>query len=93
MCSSDLSDLLEFIEKKKIYSKFPSEFKAKKKNTNTLKIADLRYVIEATYPNATNEKTADELVNFMNGIYYRYGDEIPYTAVIAKIGGEYKFKE
>ena len=87
------SDLLEFIEKKEICSKFSSEFKAEKKNTNTIKIADLRYVIEATYPNATNEKTAGHLANFMNGIYYRYGDEIPYTAVIAKIGGEYMFKE
>ena len=88
------SDLLEFIEKNEIFTKIPpSKLKAGMAKAKPIRIADLRYVIDATYPNATNEKTAGRLANFINGIYYRYGDEIPYTAVIAKIGGEYMFKE
>ncbi|MBI2124843.1 hypothetical protein HYT92_03560 [Candidatus Pacearchaeota archaeon] len=87
-------DLLYFIGKNKIYPAFPSRFKAEMRNAKPIKMTDLRYAIEAAYPDATNEETANRLGDVMEGIYFKYGNNMPFNvAVVAKIGGEYMFKE
>ncbi len=79
------SNLLKFINENQIYPTFPSKFKDLMKTAKPIKMTDLKYVIEATYPNATNESAASELSDVMNYIYMEFGNKMPFnTAIICK---------
>ena len=60
------------------------------------KDAGIRYVMEATYPNATNHQTADEVASVLNQAYqsplYQKGE--PFRGeVVYKERGRYVFRE
>ena len=61
-----------------------------------VKNAGIRYVMEATYPDATNRQTADEVVSILNQAYqsplYEKGEEFR-GEVIYKERGRYLFRE
>ena len=61
-----------------------------------VKNAGIRYVMEATYPDATNRQTADEVVSILNQAYqsplYEKGEEFR-REVIYKERGRYLFRE
>lgn len=56
----------------------------------------IRYVLEATYPKATDKKTADETADILNQMYqsplYQAGEEFR-GAVAYQENGEYVFRE
>lgn len=57
--------------------------------------AGMRYAMEATYPNATNKKTADELSAILNQAYqalYEKGEEFR-GEIAYKEKGEYVFRK
>ena len=88
------SDLLKYVGEKEIYPTFPSRFKDLMETAKPIKMTDLKYMIEAKYPDGTNEDTANELGDVMSGIYAEYGNDEPFNvAVVAKIDGEFLFKE
>lgn len=60
------------------------------------KLSGMRYFMEAKYPGATNEKTADELAAILNQAYQSplYQEEEPFRgAVVYEDKGEYIFRE
>ena|SRR3989344_4996583 len=60
------------------------------------KDAGIRYVMEATYPNATNHQTADEVASILNQAYqsplYQKGEQFR-GEVVYKEKGKYIFRE
>lgn len=87
-------NLLKFINENQIYPTFPSKLKDLMKTAKPIKMADLKYVIEAIYPNAISEAAASELSDVMNYIYMEFGNQMPFnTAIICKINRQYYFKE
>lgn len=58
--------------------------------------AGIRYVMEATYPNATNHQTADEVASILNQAYqsllYQKGEQFR-GEVVYKDRGKYIFRE
>ncbi|MEK6875231.1 MAG: hypothetical protein AABX30_00950 [Nanoarchaeota archaeon] len=60
------------------------------------KDAGIRYVMEATYPNATNHQTADEVASVLNQAYqsqlYQKGEQFR-GEVVYKDRGRYVFRE
>lgn len=60
------------------------------------KDAGIRYVMEATYPNATNHQTADEVASVLNQAYqsplYEKGEQFR-GEVVFKERGRYVFRE
>ena len=60
------------------------------------KEADMKYVMKASYPDATNEQTADELSAVLNQAYqsdlYQSGERFNGKIIYEK-NGEYIFKE
>jgi len=57
-------------------------------------LEDLRYVLEAKYPNATNKETADELGDVMNYISYLNASNLIFNGKIAyEDGGRYVFRD
>ncbi|HUS48848.1 MAG TPA: hypothetical protein VMZ91_01675 [Candidatus Paceibacterota bacterium] len=62
----------------------------------TAKEADLRYFMEATYPNATNHQTADEVASILNQAYqsplYQEGEQFR-GEVVYKERGRYVSRE
>ncbi|MEK6820149.1 MAG: hypothetical protein AABX71_00370 [Nanoarchaeota archaeon] len=60
------------------------------------KEAGMRYVMEATYPNATNHQTADELAAILNQAYqsslYQEGEQFR-GEVVYEERGSYVFRE
>lgn len=58
--------------------------------------AGLRYVLEATYPNATNQKTAEEVAAILNQTYqtplYEEGEPF-FGEVVYREGNQYLFME
>lgn len=77
-------NLLKFIGQNKVYPIFPSKLKALIVNAQTIKMIDLRYVLKAKYPKATNKATADELGMILNQAYQSplYQDEEPFIGKI-----------
>jgi len=78
-------------------------------NVNTLKVdsellsiaqeakkENIKYTMEATYPNATNKQTADELSTILNQAYqsplYQKGEKFR-GEIVYKENGEYIFRE
>lgn len=60
------------------------------------KKADIKYVMEATYPNATNEQTAEELSVILNQAYQSplyQKDEKFIGKIIYQENGKYLFWE
>ncbi|MBI2044688.1 hypothetical protein HYT23_01380 [Candidatus Pacearchaeota archaeon] len=60
------------------------------------KEAGINYVMEATYPNATNHKTADELASILNQAYQSplYEDGETFIGeIFYKLNGEYVSRE
>ncbi|MCX6749899.1 MAG: hypothetical protein NTZ83_00410 [Candidatus Pacearchaeota archaeon] len=64
--------------------------------TRDAKDAGIRYVMEATYPNATNHQTADEIASVLNQAYqsllYEKGEQFR-GEVVYKERGKYIFRE
>ena len=60
------------------------------------KDAGIRYVMEATYSNATNHQTADEVASILNQVYqsplYQKGEQFR-GEVVFKERGRYVFRE
>ena len=85
-------DLLKFIKQNKVYPIFSSkEIMTKAK---PIKMMDLRYVVEAKYPNATNKATADELTMILNQAYQSplYQDKEKFVGeIVYKEEGRYVF--
>jgi hypothetical protein len=76
-----------------------ANLKGNKKFMTIVKEAEksrIRYVIEATYPNATNIQTADEVAGVLNQAYntnlYKAGKEF-FGKIIYKDRGRYIFRE
>ena len=56
------------------------------------KEAGLKYAIQASYPNATNRRTADEVAGFLNQAYQSplYNEKEPFRgAIFYKENGQY----
>lgn len=82
--------LLNLIRGREIYPTFPSRDRTPRETAKPIKVTDLKYMLEATRLDATNQDVAQELGDIMNGIYNKYGDEKPFNFdVVAKIDGEY----
>lgn len=91
---NDDPDLLEFIRDQRIYTTFPSRYKELMKTAKPILMRDLKYVIEAKDDNMSNEDVANQLGIAMNSVYLRFGEKKPFNVVVvAKIDGEYMFKE
>ena len=71
------SDLVKYIGENSIYPMFPEKFKAEMKNAKPIKMSDLRYMLEAKYPNATNEEAAEQINAVSNYLFYTFGDNKP----------------
>ncbi len=57
-------------------------------------LEDLKYVLEAKYPNATNEEAANELGDVMNYISYLNVNPLSFKCkVVYEKGGKYLFRE
>lgn len=60
------------------------------------KDAEIRYVMQADYPNATNHQTADELASILNQVYqsplYREGEKFR-GKIVYKEKGRYVSRE
>lgn len=85
------SDLVKYIGENSIYPIFPEKFKAQMKNAKPIKMSDLRYILEAKYPDATNEQAAEQINGVSNYLYYTFGNNKPFNYdVIARApDGEY----
>jgi len=87
-------DVLDVIERNSIFPTFPEAYKHQMETARPIKMKNLKYMIDATCPDATNEDAANELGWVLNGLYNRFGESKPFnTAITAKIDGEYLFKE
>ena len=87
-------DLLVFIKESEIYSTFPTKYKHLMKTAKPIKMKNLKYMLEATNPNATIEETGDALSQVMNSIYLKYGEGKPFNVAIpGKFDGRYVFYE
>jgi len=64
--------------------------------TREAKEANMKYVMKANYPNATNKKTADELASILYQAYqsplYNKNEEFR-GEILYRQGGEYHFRE
>ncbi len=50
--------------------------------TNVIPMSKVNYILEAKYPNATNEKAAAEITDVTNYLYYAFGNDKPFFAEI-----------
>ena len=53
----------------------------------------MKYTIEATYENATNRKTAQELGDVLNVLFYSIGEGQELLEIIFEDGGRYIMKD
>jgi hypothetical protein len=83
-------ELLEVINNEEIWSTYPAKYQYLMRRAKPTKISDLKYSIQARYPNHTNEETASQLGHVVNGIYTTFDKKEIFTgAIIGKANGKY----
>jgi hypothetical protein len=88
--------LMKAYEEAGSHTVFPKKMKISDRRMKGIRDANLRYVMQATYPGQTNETAAKELTAILNGAYQSplFGAEDPFRGAIAsKQRGEYIFEE
>lgn len=79
-------DLLAFIKENEVYPIFPSKLRHLKATARTIRIIDLKYMLEAKHPTATTEEIVNKLAKITNLIYINYNQDKPFN--VALIGKE-----
>ena len=84
-------DLVKCVGENSICPLVPKGYNAPANPTWSRKLSDLKYVIEARYPHATNEQAAAEITDVSKHLYDIFGDNKPfYFLTINKApNGEY----
>lgn len=87
-------DLASFVNTNVIYPTFPKALEDQKTNALPLPLRDLRYALRVCHAESDNEGCAQGLGDVVNEIYARYGGNNPFSAaIVARIDGEYMFKD
>jgi len=74
-------DLVRCMHENEIFPSVPSSYSGSRSKIKQKRMSDLRYVLEAKYPGATNEQTSEAMNDIPNHLYNTFNKGRPFYAI------------